>query len=1128
MNYLMCNIILSRYAANYFGELSLRFNCLKSGQLYKISTWIILTLLFGCHNEKKTPLFKLLESNQTNIHFVNRISDKEKPGILDYLYYYNGGGVAVGDINNDGLPDIFFTANQKGGNKLYLNKGNYRFEDITVKAGVSSTADWCTGVTMADVNNDGWLDIYVCVVAGKLNLHGHNLLYINNHDGTFTESSEKYGLDFSGYSTQAVFFDYNHDGQLDCFLLNQSHHSVESYGDTSLRHNVDSKAGSKLYLNKNGHFMDVTAKSGIYSSALGYGLGVAVADLNNDGWEDIYVGNDFHENDYYYINNHNGTFTESGAAHFNHYSRFSMGNDIADFNNDGQLDVVTADMLPANENILKTYGGDESYDQYKFKILAGGFQYQYSRNCLQKNLGNGRAFSERGLMEGIAATDWTWSPLLADFDEDGIKDLFFANGIKRRPTDMDYITFTSNNAIRYMLNHGTGADSMAIDKMPRGEMHPFIFKGTPGEQFKDESDAWGMTEIILSNGAAYADLNNSGHLDLITNNVNHEACIYRNMSPKGNVLSLELRGHPDNYFGIGAKAYIFSGKKIQYQQLMLTRGFESSVEPKLHFGLGQTSKVDSILIVWPHQSSQLLKDIKANQTIIIDQRNAKGNFDYDHFFPSVKPLFTDVTAQVKVDWKHKENDFVDFNQQPLIPHMLSTEGPRLAVADVNGDGLDDFYACGAKGQAGTLFLQTASGQFIRSVQPAFSADAQCEDIDAVFSDFNGDGWPDLYVASGGNELPDGSPELADRLYINDGHGHFNKSTALPSIRKNKSAIAVSDVDHDGFPDVFVGGAPESDHFGKPYASYLLMNNRHGSFTVNEVPQLRTSGVLHSAAFADLNNDGWPDLVVAGEWMPIRIFINQHGKLVGQSTGDMAKQSGWWQRIVLVDVNGDGLTDIIAGNYGLNSKLMPTPNNPVKLFLTDLDKNGTIDPLLTISSKGRDYTFLGKGDIEKQVPVLKKEFLYYHDFAGKTVQELFGNSLHSVKPLIATSFSSGIFYNKGKGNFEFSAFPRNMQVSPLFAFATFSGGGKGLLAAGNFWGVVPYEGRYDADYGDVLLINKNGNNRYIPAVSSGLFLRGEVRDIKALHTAKGAIYAVAFNNNAIHFFRQQLEPHHRGS
>ncbi|HTD42059.1 MAG TPA: VCBS repeat-containing protein, partial [Mucilaginibacter sp.] len=499
---------------------------------YLLSLIILITIgISSCKKEEKeASLFELLPSTQTNVHFVNKLSDSDAPGILSYLYFYNGGGVAIGDINNDGLPDIYFTSNKKGGNKLYLNKGNYQFEDIADKAGVAGTADWCTGVTMADVNNDGYLDIYVCAVSGKLGLKGHNMLYINNHDGTFTERSAEYGLDFSGYSTQAVFFDYNHDGKLDCFLLNQSHHSVETYGDTSLRRKVNNQAGSKLYLNKNGHFTDVTLQSGIYSSALGYGLGVAVGDLNNDGWDDIYVGNDFHENDYYYINNHNGTFTESGAKHFNHYSRFSMGNDMADFNNDGQLDIVTADMLPGDEKILKTYGGDESYDQYKLKILDGGFQYQYSRNCLQKNLGNGEAFSEVGLMDGVYATDWSWSPLLADFDNDGIKDLFIANGIKRRPTDMDYVSFISNFSVRSLLTSSHQIDSTVIDKMPGGESHSYIFKGTKSEKFIDKSALWGIRDAMISNGATYADLNNDGCLDLVTNNMNHEACIYKNLS----------------------------------------------------------------------------------------------------------------------------------------------------------------------------------------------------------------------------------------------------------------------------------------------------------------------------------------------------------------------------------------------------------------------------------------------------------------------------------------------------------------------------------------------------------------------------------------------------------------------
>lgn len=1086
-----------------------------------IKNCIILLFVFSviaCKKKQEQPLFELLPSSQTNIHFVNHVGDNEKPGILDYLYYYNGGGVAIGDVNNDGLPDIYFTSNHKGGNKLYINKGNYQFEDVTDKAGVAGMADWCTGVTMVDVNNDGYLDIYVCAVAGKFGLKGHNMLYINNHDGTFTERSAEYGLDFSGYSTQAAFFDADHDGSLDCFLLNQSDHSVGMYGDTSLRRRPNKFAGSRFYLNKHGHFDDVTPTSGIYSSAMGYGLGIGVGDLNNDGWDDVYIGNDFHENDYYYVNNHNGTFTESGAGHFNHYSRFSMGNDVADFNNDGQLDIMTVDMLPPDEKTLKTYAGDEPYNQYKYKILKGGFQYQYSRNCLQKNLGNGEAFSEVGLMNGVAATDWSWSPLLADFDNDGIKDLFIANGVKRRPTDLDYMKYVSNDTVQRMLLNNKSMDSLVLDKMPAGESQSYLFKGTKSEKFIDKSVAWGMKGAMLSNGAAYADLNNDGNLDLVVNNMNQEASIYKNVAKGSNYLSLKFNGREDNKFGVGAKAYVFCGKQMQYEQLMLTRGFQSSVEPKLHFGLGKSSKIDSLLIVWPNQTYQVIKNITGNKLLTIDQKNATGHFEYSVYFPKKAPILQNITTTINLNWKHQEDDFVDFGPQPLIPHMLSTEGPRIAVADVNHDGLDDFYVCGARGQAGALFIQIPNGSFKQTDQPDFVKDAQCEDVDAIFLDVNNDGYPDLYVVSGGNEYLNGTAELADRLYINDKKGHFIRSNDIPSIKLNKSCVAVADVNRDGYPDIFVGGAPNAHEYGKIPESYLLMNDGKGHYSQVQLPdELKHAGMLRSAAFADLDNDGWPDLVVAGEWMPVKIFMNKKGKFVEQHNAAMDKLSGWWQRIMLADVDDDGKIDIVAGNYGWNSKLKPDTDNPIKLYLSDLDKNGTIDPIMTYTIDKKEYTFLGKDEIEKQVPLLKTKFPNYRDFAGKSIDELFGDAL-TGEPLVATSFTSGIFYNKGNGNFSFEAMPPAMQVSPLFGFAMFNGPANGILAGGNFGGVLPYEGRYDADYGDVLLADKSGNFKYVSSASSGFLLRGEVRDIKAIKTSAGIIYAVALNNKPMAFFK----------
>lgn len=1088
----------------------------------------VTALLFSC--KRTEQLFESVPASRSNIDFVNTPFQKDTFNILYYLYYYNGGGVATGDINNDGYIDIYFTGNNKGINKLYLNKGKassegagFEFEDITEKAGVAGSSDWCTGATMVDINADGFLDIYVSAVNGIRGLQGRNELFINKGDGTFKEAAAEYGLDNASFATQAAFFDYDHDGDLDCYILNHSQKPHQNIADTSARRIYSKDAGDRLLRNDiatTGKFTDVSAAAGIFQSSQGYGLGINTSDINNDGWEDIYIGNDFHENDYYYINNGNGTFTESGAAHFRHYSRFSMGNDVADYDNDGQPDVITVDMLPYDEKVLKTYGSDENLDIYKVKIESNGYQHQFSHNSLQHNNGNGASFSEVGIMNQVSATDWSWAPLFADFDNDGVKDLFVSSGIVKRPVDLDYVRFVSSLYAKHSVDNTDIYDQEAIDKMPDGASHPFFFKGNLANGFSDVSKTWGTAGMKgYYTGASYADLDNDGDLDVVMNCIGSKAVLLKNNSPKQNQLSISFKGEGQNTFGIGCKVYLFQKTGMQYQQLMLTRGFQSSVSPVLSFGLGTTNIIDSMLVIWPDQRYEIMRNVVPGNHVLMKQSTASGQFDYAAFFPKKPLALKDVTQETGLGWKHQENDFIDFNKQYLIPHEMSTRGPALAVADVNKDGLDDIYVSGGKGQPGNLLLQTAAGKFQASDTALFARYRNSEVVAAVFFDANGDKNPDLYVVSGGNETADGNPDLADHLFLNDGKGHFTEAEkALPALLVNKTCVAAADIDQDGDNDLFVGGMADATHYGIAQPSYLLLNDGKGVFTQAPASQsgLEKAGMILSASFADINRDSWPDLVIAGEWTPVQVFINRKG---GFKETAIPASTGLWQTIQTADVNGDGFMDILAGNWGYNSKLYAGKNGPLKLFVKDFDRNGSLEQIMTYSVNGKDYTFLAKDELERPLPMLKKAYLTYGEVAGKTVNFMFDDLFKEYIELKAETLASTCFLGDGKGGFTAMALPRDLQTAPLFSFTPLDEQrpSHGFLAGGNLYGVVPYEGRYDAMNPTAVSFDmaaKEFRTRFsLPAIN------GELRNARWIRTAGGTqTLVMARNNQPLLFFR----------
>jgi ASPIC and UnbV. len=934
-------------------------------------------ILTACsQQESQTRLFVLLSPKETGVSFINKLEEK-KLNILEYMYYYNGGGVAIGDINNDGFADLYFTSNE-GPNSLYLNNGDFTFTDISIDAGVQGDGDWSTGVSMADVNGDGLLDIYVCGVSGYKGLSGHNQLFINNGDLTFTECAKEWGLDFAGFSTQACFFDYDNDGDLDVYLLNHSVHSTRSYGKSTLRHEKDSLAGDRLMrnLSRQGKrtFEDVTGESGIYSSHIGYGLGVSGSDLNGDGWMDLYISNDFHENDYLYINNHDGTFSESLEARINHTSRYSMGNDIADVNGDGLPDIITVDMLPYESEILLRSASEDLQEVYDIKQQFG-YANQYVRNCLQINRGD--HFIEVAQLAGIHATDWSWAPLICDLDNDGMQDIFITNGIFKRPNDLDYIQYTSHSVNQE--DNSTEGDAALIEALPTLKIPNFAFHNSPNTTFKNLASQWGLDTKSWSNGAAYADLDNDGDLDLVINNVNQPAFIYENRSRQHNqntfvTISLD-GGDLFNKFGIGAKVIVHTPESHYMRELSVCRGFQSSVEPILHFGLGSSASVDSIEVFWGTRGYQVVRDVQINKKTHIAIKPQLQNVA-EKQYSSVLGL----ASLVKLPFEHIENAVQDFAREPLIPASLAREGPALAVGDVNGDGLDDLYFGGAHGQAGVLLLQERAGNFTSMPVADFDRDYQYEDVDAFFRDMNGDGNIDLYVVSGGNQYPEGHELLSDRLYLNNGNGTLVRShDLLPALGRNGGCAVPLDFNNDGAIDIFLGVRSVPGKYGTSPKSYILKNDGSGKFTIHSSFD---AGMVTGAVWADFDGKGKYRLAVAAEWSPIRLFeITDTECVLARDQMGLEGTNGLWQTIAAADLDNDGNLDIIGGNIGNNNRFNPSEDKPVSLLIGDFDQNGQSDPLVFYYLGSANIPLMPRSQVGKQLPMLNKKFKSFSEFSS---------------------------------------------------------------------------------------------------------------------------------------------------
>jgi hypothetical protein len=1083
---------------------------------------LLITACSGIHEEKEPTLFQALTRNETGVDFINQLDYDRDFNIYTYRNFYNGGGVALGDINNDGLLDMYLTANMQP-NRLYLNKGNFQFEDITEKSGVAGEKAWSTGVSMADINGDGLTDIYVCNSGDVEGDNKQNELYINNGDLTFTEKAAEYGLDDRGYSTHAAFFDYDKDGDLDMYLLNNSYQAIGSF---NLRKNErpkrDAVGGDKLYRNDGEKFTDVSEEAGIYGSIIGFGLGVTVGDIDKDGWQDIYVSNDFFERDYIYMNKGDGTFEENLEQQMRSISGASMGADMADINNDGFADIFVTEMLPEKEARIKTKTTFENWDRYLYNI-KNGYYHQFTRNMLQLNHGN-ETFSDIGRLAGVHATDWSWGALITDLDNDGYKDIFVANGIYQDLTDQDYINFISNEETIKAMTTGEQVDfQKLIDAIPTNKVSNYIYVNKGDYTFEDKTAAWGLDEPSHSNGSAYGDLDNDGDLDLVVNNVNMPLFIYRNQAellrPQHNYLKFELTGEGKNTQAVGTRITLKHAGKAFYQEQMPMRGFQSTVDHRPNFGLGNASSVDTVLVEWPNGTQTLLTNVPANQTLQLSQSSGKPPQTSNEALQD-KKIFNDLSEAASWNFKHQENAFSDFDRDRLLFHMRSTLGPRMAVGDVNRDGLQDFYIGGARDQAGALMVQQVEGSFEKISEETFVADAISEDTDAVFFDADGDGDDDLYVCSGGNEFPTSSSALIDRLYFNEGGKFVKSDQILPSFRfESSGTVTATDYDQDGDIDLFVGIRLQPFAFGVPVNGYLLQNDGSGKFkdiSKSHAPGLAKVGLISDAVWLDVEGDGDEDLLIAGEWMSPKLFVNEAGKLTDQTAAaGLAEYSGWWNSLTLADLDGDGDQDVIAGNHGLNSRIKASAREPAELWVKDFDRNGSMEQIVTTYNEGKAYPLVLRHDLVEQMPGLKKKYLKYEDYKEQQVAEIFGEE--ALKDAIhhkATHLQTSVFINEG-GNFKVQALPIEAQFSPVYAAVAEDVDGDGkvdIILGGNLYEAKPEVGRYDGSYGLLLKGDGTGGFKAVPGRESGLMLNAAVRDMQVF-SINGQRMLLVANNNA---------------